>query len=263
MVDALKRASRPSGSPSSCRSMGMRARTRSTAGREPISARLMADMFKTAGADRLMAVDLHTDQIQGFFDGPVDHLHGTCRSWPTTSRSKYGTEKITVVSPDAGRIKVAEQWSERLGGAPLAFIHKTRDVNAPQRERRQPRHRSRRGPDLHSGRRHDRHRWHDRQGRGCADGRRCRRRRHRRDARDLLRPGRATAARLGAREVVVTDTLPIAPEKRFASSPCCRSRRCIEPGDPRGVRGRLGHQPVQRPRLTFIRVGRRVSAPDA
>jgi ribose-phosphate pyrophosphokinase len=99
-------------------------------GREPISARLMADLFKTAGADRLMAVDLHTAQIQGFFDGPVDHL----MALPTLSEyvaEKYGNEKLAVVSPDAGRIKVAEQWSERLGGAPLAFIHKTRDINRP------------------------------------------------------------------------------------------------------------------------------------
>jgi ribose-phosphate pyrophosphokinase len=99
-------------------------------GREPISARLIADLFKTAGADRLMSVDLHADQIQGFFDGPVDHLVAL----PILSkyvRKKYGKERLAVVSPDAGRIKVAEQWSKRLGGAPLAFIHKTRDINRP------------------------------------------------------------------------------------------------------------------------------------
>jgi ribose-phosphate pyrophosphokinase len=99
-------------------------------GREPISARLIADLFKTAGANRLMSVDLHTDQIQGYFDGPVDHLVAL----PILSkyvRKKYGTEQLAVVSPDAGRIKVAEQWSKRLGGAPLAFIHKTRDITRP------------------------------------------------------------------------------------------------------------------------------------
>jgi ribose-phosphate pyrophosphokinase len=87
-------------------------------------------MLKTAGADRLMAVDLHTAQIQGFFDGPVDHL----MALPILSehvRERYGSEPLAVVSPDAGRIKVAEQWSERLGGAPLAFIHKTRDIDRP------------------------------------------------------------------------------------------------------------------------------------
>jgi ribose-phosphate pyrophosphokinase len=99
-------------------------------GREPISARLMADMFKVAGADRLMAVDLHTAQIQGFFDGPVDHL----MALPILTdyvRDNYGTDRLAVVSPDAGRIKVAEQWSQRLGGAPLAFIHKSRDIDRP------------------------------------------------------------------------------------------------------------------------------------
>jgi ribose-phosphate pyrophosphokinase len=99
-------------------------------GREPISARLMADLFKTAGADRLMAVDLHTAQIQGYFDGPVDHL----MALPILSEyvvDRYGTENLAVISPDAGRIKVAEQWSARLGGAPLAFIHKSRDINRP------------------------------------------------------------------------------------------------------------------------------------
>ena len=99
-------------------------------GREPISARLIADVFKTAGADRLMAVDLHTAQIQGFFDGPVDHLMALPILSEYVSR-KYGGEQLAVVSPDAGRIKVAEQWSERLGGAPLAFIHKTRDIKKP------------------------------------------------------------------------------------------------------------------------------------
>ena len=99
-------------------------------GREPISARLMADLFKTAGADRLMTVDLHTAQIQGYFDGPVDHL----MALPILSEyviEKYGREALAVVSPDAGRIKVAEQWSARMGGVPLAFIHKTRDINKP------------------------------------------------------------------------------------------------------------------------------------
>jgi ribose-phosphate pyrophosphokinase len=96
-------------------------------GREPISARLMADLFKTAGANRLIAVDLHSAQIQGFFDGPVDHLAALPVLADYVAR-KHGGEELTIVSPDAGRIRVAEQWSERLGGAPLAFIHKTRDI---------------------------------------------------------------------------------------------------------------------------------------
>lgn len=99
-------------------------------GREPISARLVADLYKTAGADRLMSVDLHTAQIQGFFDGPVDHLMAI----PLLAEhvaSKVDTSNVTVVSPDTGRVRVAEQWAELLGGAPLAFVHKTRDINVP------------------------------------------------------------------------------------------------------------------------------------
>jgi ribose-phosphate pyrophosphokinase len=99
-------------------------------GREPISARLIADMFKTAGADRLMSVDLHAAQVQGFFDGPVDHLW----AMPILTdyvRSRVDTSNVTVVSPDAGRIRVAEQWAEKLGGGPLAFVHKTRDISRP------------------------------------------------------------------------------------------------------------------------------------
>ncbi|MBA3232713.1 MAG: ribose-phosphate diphosphokinase [Propionibacteriales bacterium] len=129
MVDALKRASAkritvvlPF--------YGYARQDKKHLGREPISARLMADLFKIAGADRLITVDLHTAQIQGFFDGPVDHL----AAMPVLAdyvAKKYGDQELAVVSPDAGRIKVAEQWSSRLDGAPLAFIHKTHDVSRP------------------------------------------------------------------------------------------------------------------------------------
>jgi len=99
-------------------------------GREPISARLVSDLFAQAGADRLMSVDLHTAQIQGFFDGPVDHLFAL----PLLAdyvQERYAGADFTVVSPDAGRLRVAERWTDRLGGCPLAFIHKTRDPFAP------------------------------------------------------------------------------------------------------------------------------------
>src|SRR3954464_6695834 len=129
MVDALKRASAkritvvmPF--------YGYARQDKKHRGREPISARLMADLFKTAGADRLITVDLHADQIQGFFDGPVDHL----MALPILAdhvKDKYGDQQLAVVSPDAGRIKVAERWSARLGGAPLAFIHKSRRTDRP------------------------------------------------------------------------------------------------------------------------------------
>jgi ribose-phosphate pyrophosphokinase len=131
MVDALKRAS--------VKSItvvlpfyGYSRQDKKHRGREPISARLMADLFKTAGADRLMSVDLHAAQTQGFFDGPVDHL------WAMPLlvdyvRTRVDVTNVAVVSPDAGRIRVAEQWAAKLGGAPLAFIHKTRDIHSPNR----------------------------------------------------------------------------------------------------------------------------------
>ena len=99
-------------------------------GREPISARLVADMFKTAGADRILTVDLHTAQIQGFFDGPVDHLFAlpVLAEYVKSSRSDAN---FAVVSPDSGRVRLAERWSETLGGTPLAFIHKSRDPRRP------------------------------------------------------------------------------------------------------------------------------------
>ncbi len=98
-------------------------------GREPISARLVADLFKTAGADRLMTVDLHTAQIQGFFDGPVDHLFALPLLADHVERS-WGDKDLVVVSPDAGRVRVAERWTDRLGCG-LAIIHKRRDPNVP------------------------------------------------------------------------------------------------------------------------------------
>jgi ribose-phosphate pyrophosphokinase len=129
MVDALKRASAKRISVV-LPFYGYARQDKKHRGREPISARLVADLFKTAGADRLMAVDLHTDQIQGFFDGPVDHLMALPVLSAYVAR-QYAGEDLAVVSPDAGRIKVAEHWSRRLGGAPLAFIHKTRDITRP------------------------------------------------------------------------------------------------------------------------------------
>ncbi|WP_031509270.1 ribose-phosphate diphosphokinase [Streptomyces megasporus] len=124
MVDALKRAS--------ARSItvivpfyGYARQDKKHRGREPISARLIADLLRTAGADRILTVDLHTDQIQGFFDGPVDHLFAL----PVLADyvgGKVDRSKLTVVSPDAGRVRVADRWCDRLG-APLAIVHKRRD----------------------------------------------------------------------------------------------------------------------------------------
>ncbi|HKH08883.1 MAG TPA: ribose-phosphate diphosphokinase [Agromyces sp.] len=98
-------------------------------GREPISARLVADLYKAAGADRIMSIDLHAAQIQGFFDGPVDHLF----AMPVLLehfRAILDPETLTVVSPDMGRVRVADIWSDKLD-APLAIIHKRRDPLVP------------------------------------------------------------------------------------------------------------------------------------
>jgi len=99
-------------------------------GREPISARLVADLLKTAGADRVMSVDLHAAQIQGFFDGPVDHLFAKPVLLEYFERTLSAEDRaiLTVVSPDTGRVRVADTWSGSLG-APLAIIHKRRDPN--------------------------------------------------------------------------------------------------------------------------------------
>jgi len=101
-------------------------------GREPISARMISDLYEATGAHRIMTMDLHTSQIQGFFNGPVDHLF----AFPILVdyiRGRVDVDNVTVVSPDTGRVRVAEQWAERLGGAPLAFVHKSRDLTQPNK----------------------------------------------------------------------------------------------------------------------------------
>jgi ribose-phosphate pyrophosphokinase len=98
-------------------------------GREPISARLVADLFKTAGADRIMSIDLHAAQIQGFFDGPLDHLFAMPVLTDYIERTVDKTNMV-IVSPDMGRVRVADVWSDRLD-VPLAIIHKRRDPAVP------------------------------------------------------------------------------------------------------------------------------------
>ena len=124
MVDALKRASAKRITVVAP-FFGYARQDKKSRGREPISARLMADLFLTAGADRIMAVNLHTAQIQGFFDGPVDHLFAL----PILAgyiEGNLDVSQVTVVAPDAGRVRVCERWTDRLG-SPLAIIHKRRD----------------------------------------------------------------------------------------------------------------------------------------
>ncbi|OLT25609.1 ribose-phosphate pyrophosphokinase [Nocardiopsis sp. CNR-923] len=132
MVDALKRASAKRITVVTP-FLGYARQDKKHRGREPISARLMTDLFRTAGANRMMAVDLHTDQIQGFFDGPVDHLFAL----PILAdyvADRVEHSEITVVSPDAGRVRTADRWADRLG-APLAIIHKRRDPDVANQVR--------------------------------------------------------------------------------------------------------------------------------
>jgi ribose-phosphate pyrophosphokinase len=120
MIDAAKRASAKRIS-AVCPLYGYARQDRKAEGREPITAKLMADLMTTAGASRMLSVDLHSGQIQGFFDKPVDHL----TAMPVLLdylRRECGDDMV-VVSPDAGRVKVAERYSQHLG-TDLAFVHK-------------------------------------------------------------------------------------------------------------------------------------------
>jgi len=121
MIDAAQRASAKRIT-AVCPFYGYARQDRKAEGREPITARLVADLFKTAGAKRMVSVDLHSGQIQGFFDGPVDHL--TAMPVIETYLRQHATDPV-IVSPDAGRIKVAERLAQHLG-ADLAFVYKRR-----------------------------------------------------------------------------------------------------------------------------------------
>ncbi len=121
MVDAAKRASAKRITVV-CPAFGYARQDRKSEGREPITAKLIADMFAAAGADRLISIDLHSGQIQGFFDGPVDHL----TAMPVLVERLGALEgDLVVVSPDAGRVKVAERYANQLH-ADLAIVHKRR-----------------------------------------------------------------------------------------------------------------------------------------
>ncbi|MFN8041282.1 MAG: ribose-phosphate diphosphokinase [Acidimicrobiales bacterium] len=121
MVDAAQRASAKRITVV-CPYYGYSRQDRKAEGREPITAKLIANMFKTAGATRIISVDLHSGQIQGFFDGPVDHL----TAMPVLCDYMRGLgEDLVIVSPDAGRVKVAERYANQLH-ADLAIVHKRR-----------------------------------------------------------------------------------------------------------------------------------------
>ena len=122
MIDAAKRASAKRVT-AVCPFYGYSRQDRKASGREPITAKLVADMLTTAGVDRVVSVDLHSGQIQGFFDKPVDHL----TAMPVLTeyvRNMLGPD-VVIVSPDAGRLRVAERFSQ-LVGADLAAVAKRR-----------------------------------------------------------------------------------------------------------------------------------------
>ena len=125
MVDAARRAS--AGRINAVMPFfGYARQDRKAEGREPITARLVADLFKAAGASRMVSLDLHSGQIQGFFSGPVDHL----TALPVLERyvRENAPQDLVIVSPDAGRVKVAERFAQHLSdlNADVAFINKRR-----------------------------------------------------------------------------------------------------------------------------------------
>ena len=122
LIDAAKRASAKR-IIAVCPYYGYSRQDRKSTGREPITAKLVADLLSAAGADRVVSVDLHSGQIQGFFDGPVDHLTAAPVLLDYLRREQSGG--AVIVAPDAGRVKVAESFAQKLG-ADLALVHKRR-----------------------------------------------------------------------------------------------------------------------------------------
>ena len=122
MIDAAKRASAKRIT-AVCPFYGYARQDRKAEGREPITARLVADMMTAAGADRVVTVDLHTGQIQGFFDYPVDHLTAVPVIAEYLASAVDG--EATIVAPDAGGGKLARRFADRLS-ADIAFIDKRR-----------------------------------------------------------------------------------------------------------------------------------------
>jgi ribose-phosphate pyrophosphokinase len=127
MIDAAKRASAKRIT-AVCPFYGYARQDRKASGREPITAKLVADILRVAGANRIVSVDLHSGQIQGFFDGPVDHL--TAMPVLTEYMRENLDGDLVIVSPDAGRVKVAERFSQHLH-ADLAFVAKRRPRGKP------------------------------------------------------------------------------------------------------------------------------------
>ncbi len=122
IIDAAKRASAKHIT-AVCPLFGYARQDRKSSGREPIAAKLVVDILATAGANRIVSLNLHSGQIQGFFNGPFDHL----TALPALTehlKSKFGNDFV-IVSPDAGRVKLAERYASYLG-TDLAIVHKRR-----------------------------------------------------------------------------------------------------------------------------------------
>lgn len=123
IIDALRRAS-ASRITAVIPFYGYARQDRKTRGREPITAKLVANLLVTAGVDRILTMDLHAGQIQGFFDIPVDHL--TAVPLLSDYFKKQSLGDVVIVSPDAGGIARVRNMAARLDGAPVAFIDKRR-----------------------------------------------------------------------------------------------------------------------------------------
>jgi ribose-phosphate pyrophosphokinase len=124
MLDAAKRASAKRIT-AVCPYYGYARQDRKATGREPISAKLLADMLTVAGADRIMSIDLHSGQIQGFFDGPFDHL--VAMPVLLDYIRDNAPKDVVICAPDAGRVKLADRYAQHLG-CDLAFVQKRRDT---------------------------------------------------------------------------------------------------------------------------------------
>lgn len=122
MIDALQRAS-ANRITAVVPFFGYARQDKKVRAREPISARLMADLFQTAGADRIVSVDLHTAQIQGFSSRPLDHLTALQLFCDYIERTTQGDS--VIVSPDSGRVKLAEKYAAHLGSE-VALVYKRR-----------------------------------------------------------------------------------------------------------------------------------------
>ena len=193
---------------------------RKDVGRVPITAKLVADLLTAAGADRVLALDLHAAQIQGFFDIPVDHLHAAPVINDYVRSLNIPPQDFVVLSPDEGSIKRTLLSTRRSSAAPIAIVDKRR-VERHRDEAGQPDRRVAGG----QGRRHLRR--HDLDGR---QRRRGGRRRQRHGAREvyacathgvLCGPAIDRLRDSPFKQIVVTDSIPLPPEQA-----ACRTSRC-------------------------------------